>query len=276
MAMIDSDDIRQMIVVAKNEVRKFISSKKFSVYVALVVISLALVTFLPYIVGDGLSGSAGGVFYTYVMFAAFMAILAATLFASNTIVSEFEERTALILFTRPIRKVSIFVGKFLACLVMEAVVIVAYYLIGALVAFLVSGDLVSSFLPSLAMALAYMFAVSGIAIMISSFSKKAGNAAVITFITVVLLISIVTTALSAAGIDTWFMLDTAAESIMSSIPEYIDSMNAMYVQMGEQMGMDMSAYMVKAADTVKSGLVMLAWGIVTTVVAWIRFSKREF
>ncbi|MDO5862512.1 MAG: ABC transporter permease [Thermoplasmata archaeon] len=276
MTMFETDDFRQMGVVARNEVRKFVSSRKFAVYVALVVISLALVTFLPYIVGDGLSGSAGGVFYLYVMFAAFMAVLATTLFASNTIVSEFEERTALILFTRPIRKSSIFMGKLLACLLMEAIVIVAYYAVGALVAFLVSGDFVSSFAPSLAMALAYMFACSGIGILISSFSKKAGTAAVITFITILLLISIVTTALDAAGIDTWFMLDTASNAILTTIPEYVDMSNAMFEQMGQEMGMDLSSYMVGAADTVRSGLVMLAWGVVSTLGAWLLFSKREF
>lgn len=267
-AFIDADDVRQMGVVARNEIRKFVSSRKFAVYVALVVLSLALVTILPYIVGDGLSGSAGSVFYLYAMFAYLMVVLAATLFASSTIVSEFEERTALILFTRPIRKTSIFIGKMAACLVMEAIVIAAYYGVGVLVSWAVSGDVVT-FLPSLAMALAYVFACSGVAVLISSFSRKAGTAAVVTFITILLLISIVTTALSSAGIDTWFMLDTASNSILTSIPEYMDMMG----NGGGSMGGFGS---IEAADTLQSGLVMIAWGLVTGLGAWILFSKREF
>lgn len=274
--MVEADDFRQMLVVAKNEIRKFMSSRKFLIYVGLVVASLALVTFLPYIVGDGLSGSAGEVFYLYVMFASLMAILAATLFSSSAIVSEYEERTALIVFTRPIRKSSIFLGKFIACLAVEMIVIFAYYLIGALMGYIIGGEFVSSFFDSLAMALAYTFAVSGIALVISSIFKKAGTCAVVTFITILLLITIVTTALSSAGIDTWFMLDTAAESIFTSIPEYVDSVNSVYGFVGNEMDVDLSGMMTEMADIVESGLVMLAWGVVSTFAAWCLFAKKEF
>ena len=276
MIMPTADDFRQMLVIARNEIRKFVSSKKFSVYVALVVLSLCLVTFLPYVFGDGLGDDAGTVFSMYVAFASLMAVLAATLFASNTIVSEFEERTALILFTRPVKKSSIFVGKLIACLIVEGVVIAAYYLIGILVAFLVSGDLVTSFLPSLAMALAYVFATSGVAMLVSSFSKKGGTSAVITFITILMIIPIVSMVLETSGIDTWFMLDTASDAILNSIPEYVESINEAYVTMGENFGFDLSGMMAEAADTVVSGLVMLAWGVATYLVAWILFARREF
>lgn len=274
--MIETDDFRQMIVVMRNEINKFMSSKKFMVYIALVVLALALFTFLPYIVGDGLSGSAGDVFSSYMSFTSLMVILASTLFASYTIVSEFEERTALILFTRPIKKTTIFAGKFAACFVLEAVVIVAYYLIAMLVAFAVSGDIVSSILPSLAMALAYVFACSGIAMMISAFVKKGGTSAVVTFISILLILPIISVAMSGSGIDTWFMLDTASNSIMTSIPEYVTNYNQGLIEMGEILGIDTSGMTIEAANTVQSGLVMIAWGLASAFIAWMRFIRREF
>ncbi len=271
------DDLRQAAVIAVNEIRKFVSAKRFRVYILLVVAVVALMTLLPYILGDGLSGSSGSVFSNYISYASFIVMLGATLFASSTLVSEFEERTALILFTRPIRRRSIFLGKLAACFALVAVVMAAYYLVAVAIAYCVGGELVTSFLPSLAMCLLFAFAASGLGMLISSVSKKAGTAAIVTFIAVLLILPVVSTAVSASGTDTWFMLDTAMESIVTSIPEYVAEHNQSIEGMMEFLGMPfLEGMMVEAADCLRSGAVMLAWGVATTVLAFLAFSRREF
>ena len=182
-------DFMQTVTVAGNEMLKFFRSRKFLMFGALVVALLALTTLLPYAIGSGISGSAGDVFSNYIGYSSFIVLLGATLFASYTIVSEFEERTALVLFTRPIRRSTIFLGKFAACFVLTAAVMVVYYLVAVAVAFAVTGDLVTSFLPSLAMCLAYVFATTGVAMLISSVMSRGGASAVMTFITILLLVS---------------------------------------------------------------------------------------
>ena len=170
--MIGKDDMRQVWVVARNEVTKFMRSRKFVLYVGLVALILVLMTVLPYVLGDGLKGTAGSIFSSYISYASLLVVLAATLFASYTIVSEFEERTALILFTRPVKKISIFLGKLLACFALETVVMVLYYIISMVVSFVATGDLVTSFLPSMAMCIAYVFAASGVGMIVSSVFRK--------------------------------------------------------------------------------------------------------
>lgn len=270
------NDIMQTVTVARNEITKFLRSRKLAVYLALVVLIIVLMTALPYVLGDGLSGSAGEVFSDYIGYASLLVLLGATLFASYAIVSEFEERTALILFTRPIRKSSVFLGKFLACYVLVAAVIVVYYLVSLVIAFAVSGGLVTSFAPSLAMSLMYVFATTGVAMFISSFMKKGGTSAVLTFITILLLITVVSAVMSSSGIDTWFMLDNASQSIVTSIPEYVESANGVMVDIGTSVGVDVSGMMVQAADCVRSGAAMFAWGVVTLLLSYLVFSRREF
>ena len=213
MMTVTPDDLTQTYMVAKNEVIKFLRSRKFMLYGLLVVAIVALMTLLPYALGDGLSGSGGDIFSGYVGYASLLVLLGATLFASYSIVSEFEERTALILFTRPLRKSTIFLGKFAACFALTGVIMVMYYAVSLVIAFAVSGELVTSFSPSLAMCLLYVFATTGVAMLISSVMKKGGTSAVMTFVTILLLIGVVSTVMSASGIDTWFMLDSAASSI---------------------------------------------------------------
>ncbi len=273
-------DGRQMVAIAVNEIRKFVSSRRFSIYVVIMVLSIILVTVLPYVAGGGYGDNGGDIFSMFIMFASIMAMLAATLFASSAIVSEFEERTALILFTRPLKKGSIFIGKFLACILVEAVVIVVYYILGMLIAWAISGDLVVDWGPSLVMAICYVFASSGIAVLISSVMKKAGTAAVVTFIFLMLIMNIFSVVLSEVDVDAWFMLGTASDSILTSLPEYIDMVNSGLGDLPEGMegvGDIFGDIMgTQPADTVRDGLVMIVWGLAGTILAWIAFARREF
>lgn len=269
-------DLVQTWTVARNEVTKFLRSRKLMLYIALVGLIVVLMTFLPYIIGDGIQGSAGDVFSSYIGYAQLLVLLGATLFASYTIVSEFEERTALILFTRPLRKTSVFLGKFLACFALEAAIVVVYYLLAAVIALAVSGSLVSSFLPSLAMCLAYVFATTGIAMLVSSVMRKGGTSAVVTFVTILLILPVISMVVSTAGFDTWFMLDGAAGSITTSIPEYVQSSNELLLTLGQELGIDMSGSLVQPADCLQSGAVMMVWGVVTLVLSYLVFSRREF
>lgn len=269
-------DFMQTVTVAGNEMLKFIRSRKFLMFGALVVALLALTTLLPYAIGSGISGSAGDVFSNYIGYSSFIVLLGATLFASYTIVSEFEERTALVLFTRPIRRLTIFLGKFVACFVLTAAVMVVYYLVAVAVAFAVTGDLVTSFLPSLAMCLAYVFATTGVAMLISSVMSRGGASAVMTFITILLLVSVVSSVISVAGTDPWFMLDSASNAISNSVPEYVSGANEMMGEIGSGLGVSIEGALVEPADCLRSGAVMLAWGAATLMLSYLAFSRREF
>lgn len=270
---IEKDDFRQTFVVAKNEIIKTMRAKKALLYLILVFAVLALQTILPYVVGDGLSGTAGALFGQYVGYVSLITILAATLFGSYTIVSEFEERTALVLFTRPIKKSSIFFGKFLSCYAIGAIVIGVYYLISEIIVFAVTGDFVSSTGKSFAVTLGYLLACTGVSMLISSFFKKGGTCAVMTFITILLFISIITSVIS-ISVDPWFMMDQASSGITNCIPEYVDATNSTLSEIGSVMGVDLGS--VTVADWAKDTGVLIVWGVVTLAIAFVKFIKKEF
>jgi len=99
--------LKQSYVVMKNEIVKFTRGKKMLLFTALIFLVLILLTAVPYLLGDGLTDNATELAASYSSFVALIVLLFATLFASTSLVSEFEERTALILFTRPVKKSSI-------------------------------------------------------------------------------------------------------------------------------------------------------------------------
>lgn len=285
MMYIELDDLRQSYIVTKNEIRKFVRGKRFTLYAFLIIVIFSLITFLPYVFGNGLGDTPGEVISKYVPYIFLLVILAATLFSSVTVVSEFEERTALILFTRPIKKTTIFLGKMFGCIILETVMIVLFYLGMAAVSIIVAGSVPVEILSSLGLSILFVVATSGVSAFISSIMKKGSTCAILTFVFLLLILPIISGVIGAStSVDPWFMLDQAQGAIASSIPEYVENSNAMMEGiMGEFSGMlppefsdAFEGLIMKPADIPKTVGTMLGWGLVSMIMAWVAFIRREF
>jgi len=258
MMYVETDDLRQILVITRNEIRKFIRGKKLLIYVILAAAIFSLITFLPYALGG--SWSDMSVFLTaHFAFGSFLVVLAATLFASSTYVSEFEERTALILFTRPVKKTTIYLGKFIGCFVMEAVVFIGYYIAMAVaVPFLDNTPSLGQYLASFGSIILFLFAASAVAAIFSVIMKKAGTAAIMTFVTILMLISIISQVIiTATGGDAWYMLDQASNAVYASIPGVA------------------SYFGITDFDMAKGILTMIIWGAAAMFISWFLFTKKE-
>ena len=190
---------RQAFVVMKNEIKKYFSGKRMFVFLALMGIIVFVIVVAPYMFGS----EANPVYF--LMMSALVVLMAATLFASISIVSEYEERTALIVFTRPIRKTSIFVGKALACIVLTVGFTALYYIIAAIVSLVIKGDVSVDLLTSFGLACAYAFGTIGIAMFVSSIMKKGSTATIITFVILAVIITAFSLVLNAANVNSTSM-----------------------------------------------------------------------
>ena len=105
-----NSDIKQVFAVMENEIVKFLRGKKIYIYLAIIGLLMALDIGISLMVensdgvrmsitqdGDAIARSLLGNLYLVL-------IIMATLFTAGAICSEFEERTALILLTKPIRR----------------------------------------------------------------------------------------------------------------------------------------------------------------------------
>jgi ABC-2 type transport system permease protein len=250
------DDFRQSSVVAKNEIRKFIRGKRFTLYVVLTIFVFALITALPYILGYDPTEIPGGAVAIHLMFVPFLVIIAATLFSSVAIVSEFEERTALILFTRPIKKTSIFIGKIVGCIILETAMLVLFYIGMIVLAAFHEGAVSSGLFVSLGVAFAYIVSTTCIAIFISSIMKKGSTSAILTFFILGMILSIISAAIMvSADIDPWFMLDIASNAITPA---------------------DMTSEFMYVPDALTAVGTMIGWSIPSIILGWLMFIRREF
>lgn len=251
--------LKQSYVVMKNEIVKFTRGKKMLLFTALIFLVLILLTAVPYILGEGLSDNATELAASYSSFIALIVLLFATLFASTSLVSEFEERTALILFTRPVKKSSILLGKLTASMVIGIAFLAFYYIFTSVVSLAVAGSVDATLLTSFGLAVLYLFCMVGIALLISSVMKKGSTATIITFVMSLLIFSIISTLLGAYDVENWWLPDIASSAI--------------YDVFGFTFGGMMPAVTV---DLVQTSGVFIVWGLVTTVIAYFLFKRRSF
>ena len=261
-----SDDFRQTMVIAKNEVRKFISGKKIIIFAILIIGLEALNLIIPYALGDGYSSvleMTRGLLGNTSLFI----IIAAVLFTATSIVSEFEERTALILFTKPVRKISIFLGKLIASIAVVAVFMIAVYLFTGICTLAVKGGVAVELFTSLGLCICGIIGCSGLAILVSAIFKKGSTASILTLVIYLLVFGVVSSLLTQfANIETWWMLPDAMNSISYCLGyTNIVSFDPLVTEI---------VYM-KPEDEARDAAVMLVWGIVTSIAGYFIFKKRD-
>lgn len=266
---ITKDDMRQVLVIGGNEMRKFFRGRKILLLVILAALFFTINVVLTGLYSDLLFDSKPenpaklfgiiSIVTLHSMWVPFIALLGAVLFASYAIVSEFEERTYLLLFTRPVKKTTIFVGKFLASYLVTLLVVLLYYGVSILHALIIGGDagvIDSSILASIGLTMAYIFAVSGLAMLFSCISKKGSISALMTFFLVTMVPSMMSIVLMLAaplprGEVHWYILDKAGEKIT--------------LIMDATQGVIVSQPLIT----------LFIWGIIPLIAGWIIFLKRE-
>ena len=300
-----SESARQSFVVMKNEIKKFFSGKRMLVFAIILAAIIFIIAVTPYMVGNTAKP------FMFVSVASLVVLMASTLFASISIVSEYEERTALIVFTRPIRKTSIFIGKMLACFVVTIGFTLLYYIVAIIVGLLVEHEFNPDMMVSFGMACAYAFATTGIAMLVSSVLKKASTASIITFVILAVIFLALSIVLGATDVDTSWLLSTAADSIQNSSSDYRDYTNEMldsivtllsnpssFFTMGWEDTLTADGYdpdvflaevtkiwglnattmnlgQVSEPDYIHDVAVMVVWGLVGLVGAFVAFLRRE-
>ena len=261
------DDIRQTGVVMSQELRKYLRGKKLIGFLVLVIAIIAII-YLIYTLTDAEFPSESKDFILiYLQFATILAIVAVTLFSASLLVSEYEERTGLLLFTRPIKKGSIFVGKFLAGFIVSALVMIIYYLAVAIMSYFITGSIYGNLWTSLALMITYLFGTTGIALLFSSLFKKGSTATIMTFVVLLILGTIISQLFAGNGIEPWFSITYSSGSIVSVL-------NGVSTSVIHTNAISSMWYYV--ADPTLSAMVMAAWGIFTSLFAAMIFKRRGF
>lgn len=267
------DDLRQVGVIAQNELRKSIRGRKILLYVLLigliVSMNIGFLIYFPDMLDNIFTGMFGipvdeqhGMLYMYTGNLSFLTLIGAVLFASYTIVSEFEERTYLLLFTRPIKKTSIFVGKLLACYFVVLVMTMAYYGIYAGHSLIVTGTVSSEMGWSMLLSLFDIFALTSLAMLFSTITKRGSVSALMTFFMVMIVPTMV-----------WALLMFTDTNLLNPLDTGYQLENYWYlINVAESA---ISNVAITDVNLSKPILSLFLWGIVPLTASWGIFMKKE-
>ncbi len=142
-----------------------------------------------------------------------LAAIGAVFFAGDAIAGEFESKTGFILFTNPVRRTTLVMGKYLASLVAVTLLIIFSYVIIAITLLVIYGEVPIETAKSFGLALLFAASVLSVTFFFSSVSKGAMGATVMTLLFLMVISGIVESILIFADKPSWFILSAGGDSI---------------------------------------------------------------
>jgi ABC-2 type transport system permease protein len=263
----------QAVRLSRYQLRDYLRSRRFVLMMAIVGAIGAILTFvLAYFHGAGLTGSSdayygstwGGGGYVVMIFSGII-------FGGDAIAGEFQNKTGYFLMGLPIRRTSVYVGKFLAALGASLVAVLFFLaiLVGNGAYYMGAAAFPVTLLESFAIALLYLLALLGAVFLFSSMFKNSLYAVLVVAVLFLFGFTIIQDLIVAlVKIEPWFIIDYAraviAYPFTSPLPAHIA------MSPGPRGGM------VKTYNpTYAEGLAIMAGYFVITSVAGLFFFERE-
>jgi len=205
-------ELEKLRIVVGYEFLKHIRRKRLYVILGLTLIAELAVLILVPVLGDGFPDSVM-VMAALLSVGPALATIGAIFFAGDAIAGEFESKTGFILFTNPVKRSTLVIGKYLACYAAVALLVILGYVIVAISLLAIYGTVPIETLSSFGLCLLYAGSVLSVTFFFSSISKGAMGATVITLVFIMVISGIIDSILMMTGQPHWFMLSTNGDTI---------------------------------------------------------------
>jgi len=263
-------DIEQAVMVARYEVLKYLRGKKMLIVLLIIGLIFSLFLIIPPALGHDYPKNSSDFAMEFLEFGDLVMLLCATFFASDALVSEFQQRTAFLIFPNPVKRWVILAGKFLASLVASTIVLAVFYGSVAVIVGVIDGDVPSALLPSLVLALVYTMSIISVAYFLSAFLKSTVSSSVLTFFLFLLILPIIESVLIFSGVKPWFSLGFAGDTVKYIMQNPYPMDSSMVVPVGGGR-MQIAQYPVVSISLA----VMLAYTFFSLLLAYWRFNSRD-
>jgi len=268
-----SNDLRQISIVTRYEMLKHLRSKKLLTFAIITMAILVLITAIYLGSAAGFPEDPKEFMSSYVSLLFLFLIIGVSMFCASAIASEFDERTALLIFPRPMKRISLFIGKALASFIVIGIVILLYYSISMVLCLAKTGSVPASAFASMGMAMLFVLGAGGFALLMSTVFKK-GLIAVIVTLLVLLLVM-------------WFIVDLMVGPILNIEPVFSVTYGSggitnvingfvSYSETFEIEGMGSVTTSTFFPSNVTAIAIMSIYAIITTTLAALLFSRKEF
>jgi len=259
-------DISQLLTIMRYEILKVTRGRKLYIMLAIIAIIAAAVIIVPPAAGETYPDKEGLIDFM-VTFVEIIIILLVTLFGADSIVYDFEKGTAFVLYPNPVRRRTIFIGKFLSSTLVSILLLVFYYVIMVLVDIGINGGVPGRTVYSLGVAIVYMVTLMAITMLISTSMKSTLASSVIVFAMFFLIFPMVNAIMTIVGQAPWFII-TSMETVMADVLVHPYPQTSL-LDMG-------TIKILNYHPSVTTGfIVMAAYAIPALALAYRMFMKKE-
>jgi len=269
--------VSQALILSRYQFRDYLRSRRFILMMGIVLVSGAiLTTVVAYYRPVGLIHNAsdlyGGLWGSG---AAFVIVFAGIIFGGDAIAGEFQNKTGYFLMGLPIKRTTVYAGKYLAALAASIISLAVYlvivtgnavYYLGAR-AFTVPGPLIESF----AITMLYLLALLGFVFLFSSLFKTSAYAVLVVAVLFLFGFSIIQTVIvDLAHSEPWFLLSYANSILaypLTGVPGHIVTTRNPFTR----------STITTYNPTYFEGIVVMAgYWLLTTFGGLILFAREEF
>ena len=280
--------VQQVLKLTRYQWREYVSSRRFVILIGIVIAIGVIVTAVIVRFRSTLS-EPGGLLTSNLAFygsfwggaAGFVIVLAAVFFGGDAIAGEFQNKTGYFLMGLPIRRATVYVGKYIAAL-MASVCILLLFLAVLLLngVYYFGGDALPWQLgPSFLLALVYLMAVLGATFMFSSLFKTSAYGFVLTaalFLFGFGLLEELVTRL--VGMEPWMVISYASGAIGDVFAPTVNwglLGTVTTTRIGGAAGrfVDVTSYTAGVAEGV---VIMLVYFVLTAIAGLFLFEHEEF
>ena len=273
--------VEQALLLSRYQFRDYLRSRRFVLMLSIVAVIGGILSFiLAYYHGtatvsgltstsDAFYGSLwGGGVYVVIIFAGII-------FGGDAIAGEFQNKTGYFLMGLPIRRATVYGGKFLAALGASIVAMVFYLVILVVngIVYLGAGFFPLALVESFAIALLYLLALLGAVFLFSSMFKNSLYAVLVVAILFLFGFTLIEDLIVAlVKIEPWFIIDYARPTIaypfLSTLPPHVTTVTTM----GPRGGTTTSTVY---NPTYPEGLAIMAGYFILTAIGGLYFFERE-
>ena len=267
--------LTQVGIIAKYELRNYFRSRRFFILLIITFLVTGLLTFI--LAYFGLSKITSPTSTQSLSFYGFwwgfvptlVVVFCAVFFGGDAIAGEFQNKTGYFLVGNPIRRSSIYVGKWIASLIASLIIMGIYTAITVGNGLYYLGSSIPiQFVEAIGFSIVYLVAALGFTFLFSSIFKSGAYSIVVTFILLFFgftLIDAIVTGFT--SIEPWFSL-TYASQIITSVFTVPYPSSAPSTPGSPATGF---------VPTIPEGLAIMAiYFIVTSILGLVIFERKEF
>jgi ABC-2 type transport system permease protein len=203
----------------------------------------------------------------FLSFASILVVICATFFGADALVSEYQNRTGYLIFPNPIKRATLYFGKYAASMTAGIMVMGLFYLGVAILSLISARGIDGDFGLSFLFAVEYLLAVMAVAYLISTLLKGTTGATVLTFFLFIMILPIVDSITIFTGSKFDASL-TFAGGVITDIlldPYPVDWSQSIA-------GFEINNFYPAPAT---AAIVMLAYAVVAVVVSLILFKRKQ-